>query len=53
MRWLLIVLAVSVCALLAASVGLGMHIWRQRRTAGASAESAAHRESDAESEEAQ
>lgn len=30
MRWLLIVLIVSVCALVVASGGMALHIWRQR-----------------------
>jgi hypothetical protein len=29
MRWLLIVLLVSVCALIIASAGVAWHIWRQ------------------------
>lgn len=37
MRWLLIVLLVSLVALLVASAGLALHIWRQRtRQAGES-----------------
>jgi hypothetical protein len=30
MRWLLIFLLVSVCALIIASAGVAWHIWRQR-----------------------
>jgi len=55
MRWLLIVLIVSVCALVAASAGMAWHIWRQHRKAspagGALFESPVHEESDMESEE--
>jgi hypothetical protein len=52
MRWLLIVLVVSVCALLVASAGLALHIWRQHKNPSAPAGTAAHEESDIESEEA-
>ena len=34
MRWLIIVLLVSVVALLAASAGLAHHIWQERRKRG-------------------
>jgi len=50
MRWLMIVLLVSVSALLAASLGLAHHIWREhvrRRDAGAMTE----RTGEAETEE--
>jgi uncharacterized membrane protein len=52
MRWLLILLIVSVCALLIASAGVALHIWRQHRGPNAPAETAAHEESEIESEEA-
>ena len=56
MRWLLIVLIVSLCALLLATGGLAWHIWRQHRKtpvpdrelSGAEV----HEESGIESEEA-
>jgi hypothetical protein len=59
MRWLLIVLLVSVFALILASAGVALHIWRQhaksRRNASVSDPSYAiiHEESDIETEEAQ
>lgn len=34
MRWLMIALLVSVMALLAASAGLALHIWQERRKRG-------------------
>jgi uncharacterized iron-regulated membrane protein len=58
MRWLLIVLLVSLCALILASAGLAWHIWRQhaksRRTPpGVDRSGAAgHEDSDVETEEA-
>jgi uncharacterized iron-regulated membrane protein len=54
MRWLFIVLIVSVCALLLASGGLAWHIWRQHRKAPVLEQSGAevHEESEVESEEA-
>jgi uncharacterized iron-regulated membrane protein len=52
MRWLMIVLAVSVCALLVASAGLGLHVWRQHRRPAAQAEAQIHEEPEIESEEA-
>ena len=55
MRWLLIVLIVSVCALVAASAGVAWHIWRQHRkpsaAGGVFSEKSVHEESDIESEE--
>jgi multisubunit Na+/H+ antiporter MnhE subunit len=55
MRWLLIVLLVSVCALVAASAGVAWHIWRQHRkpspAGGALFKTSVHEESDMESEE--
>jgi hypothetical protein len=58
MRWLLIVLIFSVCALLVASAGLAWHIWRQhRRPRGRTLSDVhsvtiVHEEGDIESEEA-
>jgi multisubunit Na+/H+ antiporter MnhE subunit len=54
MRWLLIVLFVSVSALVAASAGVAWHIWRQHRKpspAGALFKTPVREESDIESEE--
>jgi hypothetical protein len=52
MRWLMIALAVSVCALLVVSAGLALHVWRQHRRLAAPAEASIHEEPDIESEEA-
>lgn len=52
MRWLLILLIVSVCALLIASAGVALHIWRQHKNPDAPAETSVHEETDIESEEA-
>jgi uncharacterized iron-regulated membrane protein len=58
MRWLIIVLIVSVCALILASAGMVWHIWRQHaklRDAAARGRPVgphAHDESDFETEEA-
>jgi hypothetical protein len=52
MRWLLIVLMVSVVALLVVSAGLALHIWRQHKKPQAPAGTSVHDESDVESEEA-
>jgi len=52
MRWLMIVLVVSVGALLLASAGLGLHIWRQHRKPAPPAEALGYEERDIESEEA-
>jgi uncharacterized iron-regulated membrane protein len=52
MRWLLIVLVVSVCALLVASAGVALHIWRQHRNPPAATEASARADNDIESEEA-
>ena len=52
MRWLMIVLVVSVCALLLVSAGLGLHIWRQHRNPAPPAGSSGYEERDIESEEA-
>jgi len=52
MRWLLIVLIVSVCALVVVSGGLALHIWRQRKEPAGHAGTSVHEESDVESEEA-
>jgi len=52
MRWLLIVLIVSVCALLLASAGVAWHVWRQHRKSATAPETAVHEERDIESEEA-
>jgi flagellar basal body-associated protein FliL len=57
MRWLLIVLLVSICALILASAGVAWHIWRQhaksRRNAsgGDPSDAVIHEESDIETEE--
>jgi uncharacterized iron-regulated membrane protein len=55
MRWLLIVLIVSVCALVVVSAGVAWHIWRQHRkpstAGGALFETRVREESDIESEE--
>jgi len=51
MRWLMIVLIVSVCALVAVSGGLALHVWRQhKRPAGLSGTSV-REEGDVEPEE--
>jgi len=52
MRWLMIGLIVSVCALLVASAGVALHIWRQHKNPAAPAETSVHEESEIESEEA-
>jgi hypothetical protein len=53
MRWLLIALMVSVCALLLVTGGLALHIRRQHRKPPADASGATQREeSEMESEEA-
>jgi hypothetical protein len=59
MRWLLIVLLVSICALIVASAGVAWHIWRQhaksRRNAtgrGDHFDRVVFEESDIEREEA-
>jgi len=47
MRWLLIVLIVSVCALILATIGVAWHIWRQhRKPAGSASGPAFHEESE-------
>jgi uncharacterized membrane protein len=55
MRWLLIALIVSVCALVAAAAGGAWHIWRQHRKpstpGGTLSVTSVHEESDIESEE--
>jgi hypothetical protein len=52
MRWLMIVLAVSVGALLVVSAGLALHIWRQHRKPAPPAGTSAHEETEIETEEA-
>jgi uncharacterized iron-regulated membrane protein len=52
MRWLLILLIVSVCALLIVSASVALHIWRQHKKPHAPAEASVREESDIESEEA-
>jgi hypothetical protein len=52
MRWLLIVLIVSVCALVLASAAVAWHIWRQHRRLAMALETSPHEESEIESEEA-
>jgi len=51
MRWLLLVLVVSVCALIFVSGGVAWHIWRQHRKL-VTPQTSAREESDIESEEA-
>jgi hypothetical protein len=52
MRWLMIVLIVSVGALLVLSGGLALHIWRQHKRPAELTEASVREESDVESEEA-
>jgi uncharacterized iron-regulated membrane protein len=42
MRWLLIVLLVSVCALTIASAGVAWHIWRQHAKSSRTERNAGH-----------
>jgi hypothetical protein len=52
MRWLLIVLVVSVCALIFVSAGVAWHIWRQHRKPAVPLAPTVHEENEIESEEA-
>jgi uncharacterized iron-regulated membrane protein len=52
MRWLLIVLVVSVCALIFVSAGVAWHIWRQHRKPAVPLVPTVHEENEIESEEA-
>jgi hypothetical protein len=52
MRWLMILMAVSVVALLAVSGGMALHIWRQHKSLSGTLETPVQEESDVESEEA-
>jgi hypothetical protein len=51
MRWLMIVLLVSVCALVLVSGSLALHIWRQQKKSARVSQASVHGESDVESEE--
>jgi hypothetical protein len=50
MRWLLIALLVSVCALIIASAGVAWHIWRQRAKSRRSEPDAGHADTSAHDE---
>jgi hypothetical protein len=47
MRWLLIGLLVSVCALIVASVGVAWHVWRQHPKSRRTAPDAGHADTSA------